>query len=358
MPTSSTKLNAIFGFLVSHSKSPLLHSWFYKQLNLADKYTFLAFQIPPENLQKSLESVKVLGINGLAITIPHKIEVIQYLDEISPTAQTIGAINTVTNRNGILTGENTDWLGALLPLWQKFGTAKPEILEQILPQNISDLFDNLGENSQQNFTRAFSQTEPTDETQWRSEIASTNLNPDTDIEVFSTNQNLGISRLESQIDLKNLISNLPNPEQIPQFLTGQKVALLGSGGAASGILYAVLRVGAEVTILNRTKEKAETLQQDFKSKGFDKIKVADFTDSSSILQANIIINSTSVGLNSNETPFDAKLINPDQIIFDSVYNSNGTSLILEAQKAGASTISGLEMLFWQAVYQLKVHLDL
>jgi shikimate dehydrogenase len=319
MPNSITKLNAIFGFPVSHSKSPLLHAWFYRQLNLADKYTFLAFQIHPENLQKALESVKVLGINGLAITIPHKIEVIQYLDEISPTAQIIGAVNTVVNRNGILTGENTDWLGGLLPLWQKSGTQKPDILEQISPQNISNLFDYLA--SPQNF-------EP------KSELYLNNL------------------------DLKNLISNLPNPEQIPQFLTGQKVTLLGSGGAASGILYAVLRAGAEITILNRTKEKAETLQQDFISKGFDKIKVADFTDQKAILQANIIINSTSVGLNSSETPFDATLINSDQIIFDSVYNSNGTKLILEAQKAGARTISGLEMLFWQAVYQLKAHLDL
>jgi shikimate dehydrogenase len=218
-----------------------------------------------------------------------------------------------------LTGENTDWLGGLLPLWQKSGTQKPDILEQISPQNISNLFDYLA--SPQNF-------EP------KSELYLNNL------------------------DLKNLISNLPNPEQIPQFLTGQKVTLLGSGGAASGILYAVLRAGAEITILNRTKEKAETLQQDFISKGFDKIKVADFTDQKAILQANIIINSTSVGLNSSETPFDATLINSDQIIFDSVYNSNGTKLILEAQKAGARTISGLEMLFWQAVYQLKAHLDL
>lgn len=318
MTTSTTKLNAIFGFPVSHSKSPLLHTWFYKQLSLADKYSFLAFQIPPENLQKALESVKVLGISGLAITIPHKLKVIQYLDEISPTAEIIGAVNTVINRNGSLIGENTDWLGALIPLWQKIGTQKPLILEQISPQNIYDLFDylNLAENlkTQSNFN-------------------------------------------SNQINLPNFISNLPNPEQIPQFLTGQKILLIGAGGAASGILYAVLRAGAEVTILNRTKEKAELLWEDFNSKGFNKIKVADFTDQKAILEANIIINSTSVGLKSNETPFDTRLINSEQIVFDSVYNSDGTQLILEAQKAGANTISGLEMLFWQAVYQLKAHLS-
>ena len=313
MTNSQTKLNAIFGDPVNHSKSPQLHSWFYQQLAVSDQYTFLAFPITSENLQNSLLSVRTLGINGLAITIPHKQKIIEYLDEISPTAKMIGAVNTVRNLDGILVGENTDWLGASIPLWQKSEDSKPNFLDQISAENIIDSFQFLNSQTQK----------------------------------------------KPNIKLQDLLKKLPKPQDIPKFLEGKKVALIGAGGAASGILYSVLKAGSEVVILNRTIQKAEDLKEQFNQNGFEKIEVAEMNNPQIITESDVIINATSVGLkNPEESPIDTNLLNSNQIIFDSVYHNQGTKLITEAERIGAKTVAGLEMLFWQGVYQCKIHLGL
>jgi len=64
-----------------------------------------------DNIQKSVEAVKTLGINGFAISMPFKEKVLDYVDEIDTTAFQIGAANTVINHGGILTAYNTDWMG-------------------------------------------------------------------------------------------------------------------------------------------------------------------------------------------------------------------------------------------------------
>ena len=64
-----------------------------------------------DNIEKSVEAVKVLGIKGFALSMPFKVQVLQYLDEIDSTSEKIGSVNTVTNDEGILKGYNTDWIG-------------------------------------------------------------------------------------------------------------------------------------------------------------------------------------------------------------------------------------------------------
>jgi shikimate dehydrogenase len=69
-----------------------------------------------QSIKKVVEAVRVMGIRGLTCTMPHKLEVMKYLDKIDPIAKKIGAVNTVVNDNGVLTGYNTDWLGIVTPL--------------------------------------------------------------------------------------------------------------------------------------------------------------------------------------------------------------------------------------------------
>lgn len=111
---SQTKLYCIFGHPVIHSLSPLMHNFAFQKLNLNNLY--LAFDVV--DIKKATEAMKTLGIRGASVTVPHKIELLKYLDEIDPLVHKIGACNTIINRDGKLIGYNTDWYGAITPLKQ------------------------------------------------------------------------------------------------------------------------------------------------------------------------------------------------------------------------------------------------
>lgn len=113
-----TKLCIIIGDPVEHSLSPAMHNGGYVALGIDDEFVFLASTVNIKDVQKAVRAVRVLQIRGLTCTMPHKIEVMKYLDEIDPIAQKIGAVNTVVNDHGVLKGYNTDWLGAVLPIEQ------------------------------------------------------------------------------------------------------------------------------------------------------------------------------------------------------------------------------------------------
>ncbi len=107
----------VIGYPIAHSMSPLMHNWEFQALKLDHYYT--AFNIHPDDLEKAIESVRLLQINGLNVTIPHKVKVMDYLDEIDEEARLIGAVNTIINRDGHLIGTNTDgegYLRSLLPI--------------------------------------------------------------------------------------------------------------------------------------------------------------------------------------------------------------------------------------------------
>jgi shikimate dehydrogenase len=116
MTNSSTKLNLFFGSNVHNSITPQYHNAIYNILGLQDKYAFLASEIRTDDLQTAVQSIKILGINGIAVGYPYKSEIIKYLDDVDEIASVIGTVNTIVNKNGIVKGFNTEWLGALLPL--------------------------------------------------------------------------------------------------------------------------------------------------------------------------------------------------------------------------------------------------
>jgi shikimate dehydrogenase len=112
MINAKTTLCCIIGNPVNHSLSPQLHNAAYEALGL--NFAFLAFTV--EDVKHALSGFRALGIRGTAVTIPHKLEVMKYVDEIDETAKSIGAANTIVNDNGKLTAMNTDWHGALAAL--------------------------------------------------------------------------------------------------------------------------------------------------------------------------------------------------------------------------------------------------
>ncbi len=114
--SAHTKQCLIIGDPVAHSLSPRMHNAAYNALGIDDEYVFTAARVSAQDTGSAVAAVRTLGIRGLTCTIPHKEMVMQYLDHIDPVAHQIGAVNTVVNTEGVLTGYNTDWLGVVRSL--------------------------------------------------------------------------------------------------------------------------------------------------------------------------------------------------------------------------------------------------
>lgn len=115
--SAKTKFFIIIGDPVDHSLSPAMHNAAYKHLGIDDRFVYLGSNVKITDVGKVVESMRAMeNFSGLTCTIPHKIEVLKYLDWIDPIAKKIGAVNSVIKDNGVLKGYNTDWLGAIIPL--------------------------------------------------------------------------------------------------------------------------------------------------------------------------------------------------------------------------------------------------
>jgi len=254
--SAKSKFIIIVGDPVSHSLSPAMHNAAYEKLAIDDQFVYLGANVKAANLKEVILAMRVMdNFHGLTCTIPHKVEVLKYLDWVDEKAKKIGAVNTVVKKNGLLCGYNTDWLGAVIPL-----------------------------------------------------------------------------------------------EKITS-LRGKKVLVLGAGGAARAIVYGLKEKGALTYILNRTLEKAEKLAKEFK------VKVLIFNQQKQIPNFDIIINTTSVGMEPlvNQKPINPSFLKKNQIIFDIVYSPKKTKLLKEAKKKGAKIIYGLEMLLYQGVAQFEIY---
>jgi len=109
-----TMLYGIFGYPIGHSLSPLMHNTAFTHYGLDAVY--LPFAVPPAHLEMALKSIVALHMGGVNVTIPHKQAVMAWMDELSPEAHLIGAINTIHLRDGRLHGYNTDGIGFLRAL--------------------------------------------------------------------------------------------------------------------------------------------------------------------------------------------------------------------------------------------------
>jgi shikimate dehydrogenase len=118
--TNKTKLNFIFGYKAQQIYLSNLYNTFAKHLKIDKEYVFVERSVAPNHLDKAIISIKSLDINSLSIISPYKSEVIEYLDDVDSAAMIIGSVDTVLNKNQILTGYNTDWLGILFSLAECF----------------------------------------------------------------------------------------------------------------------------------------------------------------------------------------------------------------------------------------------
>ena len=105
----STNIVGLIGHPVEHSFSPPMHNAAFQSLGM--DYAYVAFDVNPNDLSSAIEGAKSLNIKGFNVTIPHKIEVMQYLNELDEVASLIGAVNTIDFKN--LKGYNTDGIGAV-----------------------------------------------------------------------------------------------------------------------------------------------------------------------------------------------------------------------------------------------------
>lgn len=112
-----TALYGIIGHPLGHSLSPALHNWAFARAGLPGVY--MAWPLVPESLAEFFSAVRVLPIRGGNITLPHKVEAMALLDEISPRAGRVGAVNVFYWKDGRLCGDNTDVAGFLAPLRKK-----------------------------------------------------------------------------------------------------------------------------------------------------------------------------------------------------------------------------------------------
>jgi shikimate dehydrogenase len=270
-------INLIVGYPIEHSLSPLMHNQAYRDLGWGEKFVYTSAEVVSEDLARVVEAVRVLGLNSLVCTVPHKVQILPFVDELQSITEMIGAANTVLNRGSRLVGYNTDWLGVLIPLYQVLYPYSREFLS------------------------------------W---------------DVLSVGN-------------------------IPKFLEGKKVSLLGAGGAARAMAVGVLAAGAELRIFNRTVSKAEELSQNL-CVHFPQARIESYAMSEVQLvqESEVVLNSTSVGMSPNmDTLVPEKFLRAEQIVFDAVYKPLETPLLGAARNQGAEVINGLEMLLWQGIFQ-------
>lgn len=251
----------LIGYPVSHSLSPKIQNAALQACGLEGEYSL--YPIHPDDtqgLKEVLARVRSGEITGLNVTIPHKQNVIPLLDELTPTASAIGAVNVIYLRDEKLIGDNTDAQGFLADL--------------------------------KRFTAG-----------WESQIAKSAL-------------------------------------------------VLGAGGSARAIVYAMLCDGWNVTIAARRIEQTQELTASFP--GYP-LPITSFN--SPILQSSLIVNTTPIGMTPHidQSPLPQNLSIPDgTMIYDLVYNPRETKLVKDARAQGLQATTGLGMLIEQAALAFEL----
>jgi len=115
--SGKTAVCGVIGDPIEHTMSPVMHNAAFKKLGL--DYLYVPFRVRKEELGRAVEGMRALNIRGLNVTIPHKVAIIPLLDKLDPLVEKIGAVNTIVNDGGVLTGYNTDATGFLQALLEE-----------------------------------------------------------------------------------------------------------------------------------------------------------------------------------------------------------------------------------------------
>jgi shikimate dehydrogenase len=258
---SHTVLYGVIGDPIRHSKSPVMLNRAFRETGVNAVYA--AFRVTADRLAAFAEGARAMGMGGFNVTIPHKTAIMAHLDEIDPSAEAAGAVNTVVLREDRLIGYNTDGPGYVRSLKEEMGAAP----------------------------------------------------------------------------------------------AGKRVVVMGAGGAARGILYALaLEKPAHIAIVNRTVSRAEELARSLPA-GVPRAALGPDDLREACADADIVINTTSAGMspNTDELPLgiDASWLKPDAVASDIVYNPMRTRFLEEAERAGCRAHGGLGMFIYQGAYAFE-----
>jgi shikimate dehydrogenase len=259
---TATQFCGVIGNPIEHSLSPAIHNAAFQKLAL--NFVYLAWKV--DRVGDAVRGLRALGnFRGASVTIPHKVAVLPFLDEVDTTARHIGAVNTIVAEEGQLLGMNTDATGALRALRE---------------------------------------------------------------------------------------GNAP--------LKGASVVIVGSGGAARAIAFA-LAAEAEVRrlhLLGIEVDERRNLATDLRDKTGVSVEEDDLDEGrlkNALPEARVLIHCTPVGMapKIGRSCIPPKFLHRELIVMDVVYNPRETQLLIEARTAGCRTISGLEMFLYQAVAQFE-----
>ena len=259
---TATQFCGVIGNPIEHSLSPAIHNAAFQKLAL--NFVYLAWKV--DRIGDAVRGLRALGnFRGASVTIPHKVAVLPFLDEVDTTARHIGAVNTIVAEEGQLLGMNTDATGALRALRE---------------------------------------------------------------------------------------GNAP--------LKGASVVIVGSGGAARAIAFA-LAAEAEVRrlhLLGIEVDERRNLATDLRDKTGVSVEEQDLDEGrlkNVLPEARVLIHCTPVGMapKIGRSCIPPKFLHRELIVMDVVYNPRETRLLTEARTAGCRTISGLEMFLYQAVAQFE-----
>lgn len=117
--SGATSVVGIIGRPVAHSLSPLMHNRAFAHLGM--DWVYVPFEVREGELAAAAAGLRALSVKGVNVTVPHKTSVLPYLDELTPEAAAVGAVNTVINRGGRLVGDNTDGIGFVRSLREEAG---------------------------------------------------------------------------------------------------------------------------------------------------------------------------------------------------------------------------------------------
>ena len=247
------KKACIIGDPVAHSRSPMIHNHWLKQLGIDGLYDHA--HVAPEQLPSFVGKMQSMGYVGANCTIPHKETVIKLCNHISDTAKALGAVNTIWFENNQIYGDNTDVEGFLGALdynangWDK--------------------------------------------------------------------------------DLK-------------------KAVVIGAGGAARAVIYGLIQSGVkQIYCVNRSMERAQSLANQF---GAQIIPISLYNMPLALQDTRLLINTTSLGMKGQPPlTIDLSPLHPDAVVNDIVYVPLETSLFKAAHDRNLKSVSGLDMLLFQAV---------
>lgn len=251
----TTRLTGVFGWPVSHTLSPRMHNAAFAALGL--DWAYLPLPVPPERVGDAVRGLPALGFAGANVTVPHKQAVLPFVDELTPIARAVGAVNTLIVRpDGSILGHSTDGAGFL------------------------------------------------------ADLASHHVSP-------------------------------------------RRVLLLGAGGAARAVAFALVERGVRVMVAARSPAQAESLCSSVAAalpEAAGRLSRHPFPNALPALatEADLIVNATSLGLHEGDAlPWhpDATL-HAGQVVYDLIYN-RPTPLLARAEAAGAAAIGGLGMLVHQ-----------